>query len=157
MQKDPSVFLAEGSRITGNVELGRESSVWYNSVIRGDDDRICIGDETNIQDGCILHVDPGYPLLIGNGVTVGHGAILHGCTIGDNTLIGMGSIVLNGAVIGRNCIIGAGSLVTQGKVIPDGSMVYGNPAKIVRSLSEEEIASNRESAEDYLEKTRKNR
>ena len=121
------------------MTIGKDSSVWYNAVIRADTDRIMIGEATNIQDNCVLHVDAGHPLTVGNGVTVGHSAILHGCTIGDNTLIGMGSIILNDAVIGKDCIIGAGTLVTQKKNIPDGSLVYGNPAKVVRALTEEEM------------------
>ena len=152
MTIDQTVFKADGCHIVGDVTIGKHSSVWYNAVIRADTDRIIIGESTNIQDNCVLHVDAGHPLTVGNGVTVGHSAILHGCTIGDNTLIGMGSIILNDAVIGRDCIIGAGTLVTQKKTIPDGSLVYGNPAKVVRALTEEEIASNRHSAEEYLEK-----
>lgn len=152
MTIDQTVFKADGCQIVGDVTIGKQSSVWYNAVIRADTDRIIIGEATNIQDNCVLHVDAGHPLTVGNGVTVGHSAILHGCTIGDNTLIGMGSIILNDAVIGRDCIIGAGTLVTQKKTIPDGSLVYGNPAKVVRALTEEEIASNRHSAEEYVEK-----
>ena len=148
------IFQAEGSRIIGDVIIGEDSSVWYNAVIRADDGPIRIGARSNIQDNCVLHVDEGYPITIGDDVTVGHGVILHGCTIGDNTTIGMGSIVLNGAVIGRDCMIGAGTLITQNKVIPDGSMVYGNPAKVRRALTEEEIASNQESARDYVEKAK---
>ena len=148
---DKTVFQAAGSQIIGDVEIGENSSVWYNAVLRADSGQIRIGKETNIQDNCVLHMDAGDSLTIGDGVTVGHGVILHGCTVGDNTVVGMGSIILEHAVIGKNCIIGAGTLITQRKVIPDGSMVYGNPAKIQRSLTEEEIASNRESAEEYLE------
>lgn len=149
-QEKPELFRAEGSHIVGNVSFGNDCSVWYNAVIRGDEEPITIGERTNIQDNCTLHVDKGFPMEIGSDVTVGHGSILHGCIIGDNTLIGMGSIILNDARIGKNCIIGAGTLVTKGKEIPDGMMVYGNPAKIVRSVTGEEIEGNRRSAEHYV-------
>jgi len=152
MEIDKTVYRAEGCRIVGDVKIGKDSSVWYNAVIRADADQITIGEGTNIQDNCVLHVDEGHPLSVRNGVTVGHGVILHGCSIGDNTLIGMGSIILNDAVIGKNCIIGAGTLVTQRKTIPDGSLVYGNPAKVIRQLTEEEIASNQRSAKEYMER-----
>lgn len=149
---DKTVYQAEGCRIVGDVKIGKDSSVWYNAVIRADADQITIGEGTNIQDNCVLHVDEGHPLSVGNGVTVGHSVILHGCSIGDNTLIGMGSIILNDAIVGKNCIIGAGTLVTQRKTIPDGSLVYGNPAKVIRQLTEEEIASNQRSAKEYMER-----
>ncbi len=148
-QNNTEVFLAEGSRIIGRVSFGKECSVWYNAVIRGDDEPIMIGTRTNIQDNCVLHVDKGFPMEIGSDVTVGHGSILHGCIIGDNSLIGMGSIVLNGARVGKNCMIGAGTLITQGKEIPDGMLAYGNPVKVVRPLTDEEIEGNRRSAEHY--------
>lgn len=150
-QIDESVFLAEGSRVVKDVRIGRESSVWYNAVIRGIPEQIEIGEQTNVQDNAVLHCDPGHRLTIGNGVTIGHAAIVHGCTVGDNTLIGMGAIVLDDAVIGRDCIIGAGALVTQRKVIPDGSLVFGSPAKIIRHLTPEEIESNRKNAAHYVE------
>ena len=145
-QYDESVMIAEGARVTGEVELGRNVSVWYNAVIRGDDGAIAVGEGTNIQDCAVLHEH----LTIGRGCTVGHSAIVHGCTIGDNTLIGMGAIVLNGAKIGNDCIVGAGALVTGKMDAPDGSMVLGSPAKVVRPLTEAEIAENRASAEGYL-------
>jgi carbonic anhydrase/acetyltransferase-like protein (isoleucine patch superfamily) len=147
---DPSVVIKTGAVLTGSVTIGPSSSIWYNSVLRADSDSITIGAESNIQDGCVLHVDTGFPIRIADGVTVGHGAILHGCSIGSNTVIGMGSIILNGASIGRNCIIGAGALVTQHTVIPDGSLALGVPAKIVRSLTPEEIQENRANALEYL-------
>lgn len=143
------VFLAEGSRIVGDVEIGENSSVWYNAVIRGDANKIVIGENTNIQDNAVLHVSEDAPLMIGDNVTVGHGAILHGCTIGNNVLIGMGAIVLDGAVIEDNCMIGAGTLVTQNKVIPKGTLAYGNPVKVIRSLTEEEKDSILRSANNY--------
>ncbi len=143
-------YIAPSADVTGDVKLAEDSSIWYQAVLRADHDRISVGKGTNIQDGCVLHVDEGYPIQIGEYVTAGHGAILHGCTIGDNSLIGMGAIVLNGAVIGKNCIIGAGALVTQGTVIPDGMMALGTPAKVRRALSEEEISQNRKSALEYI-------
>ena len=143
------VVILQGAVVRGDVTIGNGSSVWFNAVLRGDEDKIRIGEGTNIQDCAVLHVDKGYPMTIGNGVTVGHGAILHGCTIGDNSLIGMGAIVLNGARIGKNCIIGAGALVTSGTEIPDGWMAFGNPAKPVRRMKEEEIEANRRSSAIY--------
>ncbi len=146
-----SVFLAPGSYVLGDVTLGENCGVWYNAVIRGDSNAIVIGKNTNIQDNAVLHLDKEQPMHIGDNVTIGHGAIIHGCTIGNNVLIGMGAIILNGAVIGDNCIVGAGTLITQGKQIPEGSMLYGNPAKVARVLTEEEIESVTESAAHYVE------
>ena len=143
------VLILPGAVVCGDVEIGKGSGIWFNAVIRGDEDHISIGEDTNIQDGAILHVDPGAPLTIGRGVTVGHGAILHGCTVGDNSLIGMGAIVLNGARIGKDCIIGAGALVTGKTVIPDGWLALGNPARPARPLRPEEIADNRINSADY--------
>ncbi len=151
---EQSVFRAEGSRIIGDVTIGKNSSVWYNAVIRGDENVIRIGEGTNIQDNAVLHVGEDHALTVGNYVTVGHSVILHGCTVGDQTLIGMGSIIMNGAVIGEKCIIGAGSLITQNKVIPDGSLVMGSPAKVVRALTEEEQASCMEDANTYMQLAR---
>lgn len=147
--------VADNAVIRGDVTIEKEASIWYNAVIRGmpekeDRGEIIIGARSNIQDGCVLHVDPDCPIRIGEGVTVGHMAMLHGCSIGDNSLIGIGSIVLNGAKIGRNCIIGAGALVTQNTVIPDGYMAFGSPAKPVRKLTEEEVESNRRNADAYV-------
>ena len=146
-----SVFVAEGARIVGDdISIGENSSVWFNAVIRcSKGESITIGSETNIQDNAVLHTAPGYSLSIGSGVTIGHSSIVHACTVGDNTLIGMGSTVMNGAVVGENCIIGAGSLVTEGKEIPDGMMAFGRPAKVVRELTPEEIEKNRSSAAGY--------
>lgn len=146
------VVLLEGARVSGQVTMGRGCSVWYNAVIRGDEAPISVGENTNIQDCAVLHTTEGYPLTVGSGVTVGHSAILHSCAVGDNTLIGMGAIVLDEAVVGRDCIIGAGALVTKGTVIPDGSMAFGSPAKVVRPLTPEEIESNRENARSYTER-----
>ena len=145
------VFIAKGAIILGDVTLGDECSVWYNAVIRADDRNIRIGTRTNIQDGSVLHVGPTNTINIGNDVTIGHGAIVHGCTVGDNTLIGMGAIVMNNAVIGKNCIVAAGALVTERTQIPDGSLVMGQPARIKRQVTPEEIARNRFSAQHYAE------
>lgn len=144
-----AAFVAENATVRGDVTVGKGSSIFFGAVVRSELVPITIGEDTNIQDNCILHADAGFPLTVGSGCTIGHGAILHGCTVGDNTLIGMGTTVLNGAVIGRDCIVGAGSLVPQGMVIPDGSMAFGSPAKIRRPLTEEEIAYNRGTAALY--------
>lgn len=151
---EKNIYIAADADVVGDVKIGNNSSVWYHAVIRGDGDSITIGNRTNIQDSCILHTDKGFPLQIGNQVTVGHRAILHGCSVGDGTLIGMGAVVLNGAVIGKNCIIGAGALVTQGTEVPDGMMAFGSPAKIKRELTEEEKAGSIASAEEYTELSR---
>lgn len=145
-----NVFIAPGAVVVGDVTLGDETSIWYQSILRGDDASITIGSRTNIQDHVVLHVDKGIPLVIGDGSSIGHGAILHGCRIGDNTLVGMGAIVLNGARVGNDCIIGAGAMVTQNKVIPDRSLVLGSPGRVVRSLTEEEIRGNQENARNYV-------
>lgn len=144
-----AAFVAENATVRGDVTVGKGSSIFFGAVVRTELVPITIGEDTNIQDNCILHTDAGFPLTVGSGCTIGHGTILHGCTVGDNTLIGMGATVLNGAVIGRDCIVGAGSLVPQGMVIPDGSMAFGSPAKIRRPLTEEEIAYNRGTAALY--------
>lgn len=148
-QIDPSAKVFPGAVVIGEVTLGKRVSIWYNAVVRGDIAPITIGDNSNIQECSVLHVDHDTPILLGEGVTVGHGAILHGCRIGDNSLVGMGAIVLGGAVIGKNCIIGAGALVTQNTIIPDNSLVLGSPARIKRSLTEEEIQANRHNEEEY--------
>lgn len=144
-----AAFVAENATVRGDVTVGKGSSIFFGAVVRSELVPITIGENTNIQDNCILHTDAGFPLTVGSGCTIGHGSILHGCTVGDNTLIGMGTTVLNGAVIGRDCIVGAGSLVPQGMVIPDGSMAFGSPAKIRRPLTDEEIAYNRGTAALY--------
>ena len=143
-------FIAKGAHVVGKVSIGENVSIWYNAVVRADTNTITIGCDTNIQDNATLHTDAGFPVQIGAGVTVGHNAVVHGCTVGDNTVIGMGSIVLSGAVIGSNCIIGAGSLVTGKKRIPDNSLAFGNPAKIIRAVTAEEADANRENAAHYV-------
>lgn len=143
-------FVAPTATIIGDVILHSHASVWFNVVIRAENDTVNIGCNSNIQDGCVLHVDPGFPLTIAENVTIGHKAILHGCTIGEGSLIGMNAVVLNGAVIGRGCIIGANALVTEGMVIPDGSMVLGSPAKIKRQLPEDVKAGLLLAAQNYV-------
>ena len=145
----PSAFVAPGAIVRGEVHLAENSSVFYNAVLRGDRAPISIGEGTNIQDNCVVHVEYDLPVTVGKNVTVGHGAILHGCTVGDETLIGMGAIVLNGAQIGKSCLIGAGALVTQNAVIPDGCMAVGSPARVKRPLTPEEMDGLRRSAADY--------
>ena len=145
-----AAFVAENATVRGNITAGKGSSIYFGAVLRSEVETLTIGENTNIQDNCVLHTDAGYPLTIGDGCTIGHAAILHGCTIGDNTLIGMGAIVLNGAKIGKNCIIGAGALVTQNTNIPAGSLAFGNPAKVIRSLTREEIESNQQNARHYI-------
>ncbi len=143
-------WIAPSASVIGNVKLERNASVWFAAVLRGDNDPIVIGEDSNIQDGCIMHTDPGFPMLVGRGCTVGHQAILHGCIIGDNSLIGMGATVLTGARVGKNCLIGANALVTEGKEIPDGSMVLGSPGKVIRQLSDDEIRRNAKAAAHYV-------
>jgi carbonic anhydrase/acetyltransferase-like protein (isoleucine patch superfamily) len=144
-------FVADNATVIGNVRMLANTSVWFNTVVRGDNEPIEIGAGSNIQDGCVLHTDPGFPMRIGSGVTIGHKAMLHGCTIGENALIGIGSIVLNGAVIGANCLVGANSLITEGKSFADGMLILGAPAKAVRELSDAEIAGLRKAASHYVD------
>jgi len=143
-------FIADNASIIGSVRLGDQASVWFNCVLRGDNDWITIGARSNIQDGSVLHTDEAIELVVGNGVTVGHKVMLHGCTIGDNSLVGIGSTVLNGARIGNNCLVGAHALVTEGKEFPEGSLILGAPAKVARELSDEEIKHIRWSADVYV-------
>jgi carbonic anhydrase/acetyltransferase-like protein (isoleucine patch superfamily) len=147
-------FIAWNAEVVGSVELDGETSVWYSASIRGDIDTIRIGWGSNIQDNAALHVDEGIPLTVGRDVTIGHGAVVHGCTIGDGTLIGMGAIVLNGARIGRESIVGAGALVTEGKEFPDRSLIVGSPAKAVRSVTEDEVSKIRRNAASYRDRAR---
>ena len=149
---DKSVFIADGAKVIGDVEMGENCGVWYNAVIRADSNSVRIGRCSNVQDNAVIHTSKNFGVSIGDNVTIGHGAIVHGCTLGDNVMIGMGAIVLDGAVIEDNCIIGAGALVTQGKIVPAGSLAFGNPAKAVRQLSEEEIKSISDNAVYYVNK-----
>lgn len=151
---DNDAVIARGAVVLGDVTMEKDSSVWYNAVVRGDLQPIRIGEGSNIQDNAVLHVDESCPLTIGKQVTVGHGAILHGCTIEDQALIGMGAIVMNGAVIGKGSIIAAGALVTQNTVIPEKSLVMGNPAKIRRGVTTEEIQANIRNAENYIRESK---
>ena len=143
-------WIAPDDHVIGRVRLGQEVGVWFGAVLRGDNDTISIGDRTNIQEGAMLHVDEGFPLTIGADVTIGHHAIVHGCTIGDNTLIGMGATILNGACIGKNCLVGANALVTEGKEFPDNSLIVGAPAKAVRLLDAEAAERLGASAASYV-------
>jgi carbonic anhydrase/acetyltransferase-like protein (isoleucine patch superfamily) len=150
-----SAWVADSAQVMGNVNIGNDSSVWFGVVIRGDTDCITVGHNTNIQDASVLHADVGKPLTIGDNVTVGHKVMLHGCTVGDGSLIGIGAIVLNGAKIGKGCLVGAGSLVTEGKEFPDGSMIMGSPAKVVRELTPEQQMGLKMSALHYVENARR--
>ena len=148
---DPGAYLADNAAVAGDVTLAAGVSVWYGAVLRGDTASIAVGAGSNIQDGVVVHAGRGFPVTIGRDVTVGHRAVVHGCTVEDRCLIGMGAILLNGAKIGKNCIVGAGALVTGKMDAPDGSMVLGNPARVVRPLTPEELAGLRPGAEHYME------
>ena len=155
-QIDPDVgWIAPSAVLVGDIVVGAEAGIWFGVVARGDIERVTIGARTNVQENCVLHTDSGYPLDIGDNCTIGHGAIVHGCTIGDNTLIGMGATVLNGARIGRNCLIGANTLITEGKEIPDNSMVVGAPGKVVRQIDAEGVKALAASAERYVRNARR--
>jgi carbonic anhydrase/acetyltransferase-like protein (isoleucine patch superfamily) len=145
-----SNWVAPDATLIGNISVGRNAGFWFGVVIRGDNEPIVIGADTNVQEHTIMHTDPGFPLTIGEGCTIGHRALLHGCTIGDNSLIGMGAIVLNGARIGRNSLVGAGALVTEGKEFPDNSLIVGSPAKVIRTLDDAAVARLRASAAHYV-------
>ena len=150
----PSAWVADNATVAGDVELEEEASVWFGAILRGDSALIRLGKRSNVQDGSVIHADEGIPATIGDGVTVGHLVMLHGCTIGDESLIGIQAVVLNGAKIGRHCLVGAGALVTEGKAFPDGSLIIGTPAKVARPLSEAEIEGLRRSAASYVERAR---
>ncbi|MDP6375531.1 MAG: gamma carbonic anhydrase family protein [Pseudomonadales bacterium] len=143
-------FIADSASVIGSVTLKHNASVWCNAVIRGDKEPIVVGEGSNVQDCAILHTDPGFALVVGDNVTVGHQVVLHGCTVGEGSLIGMGAIVLNGARIGRNCVIGANALVTEGKEIPDNSMVLGSPGKVVKTLTDEEMQVFHDNSANYV-------
>ena len=151
------VWIAPNATVIGDVRLGACTSIWWNAVLRGDNDPITIGANSNIQDGSVLHTDAGVPFTMGDNVTVGHLVMLHGCTIGDGSLIGIKSVILNGAVIGKGCLIGANSLIPEGKIIPDYSLVMGSPGKVVRQLTEEQVANLARSAQHYVENARRYR
>lgn len=145
----PESWIAPTAVVIGNVRIEREASVWWGSVLRGDNDPIVVGEGTNVQDGSVLHADPGYPLTLGKDVTIGHMVMLHGCTVGDNSLIGIGAVVLNGAKIGKYCLIGAKALITEGKEIPDYSVVMGAPGKVVRTMTPEQAEKTLTNAANY--------
>lgn len=145
-----SFWVAPDAVLIGDIVLGEDVGIWFGSVLRGDNTAITIGARTNVQELTVMHSDPGYPATIGTGCTIGHRAIIHGCTIGDNSLVGMGATVMNGARVGNNCLIGAGALVPEGREIPDGSLALGSPAKVVRALTPDEIAGLARSAERYV-------
>jgi carbonic anhydrase/acetyltransferase-like protein (isoleucine patch superfamily) len=147
---DPSAYIADSATVLGKVIIKANASIWFGVTIRGDNEPIVIGENSNIQEGCVLHADPGVPLTIGKNVTVGHQAMLHGCTIGDGALIGIQAVILNDAKIGKNCLVGAGALVTERKEFPDNSLIVGSPAKVVRSLSEQDIARMHTDADRYV-------
>lgn len=153
--REEGAWIAPGAIVIGDVVLKRNASIWFNAVLRGDNDPITIGENTNIQDGSVLHTDVGVPLTVGNHVTVGHKVMLHGCTIGDNTLIGINAVILNNAKIGRNCIIGANSLIGEGKEIPDNSLVMGSPGRIIRQVSETQAQILTMQALHYVENARR--
>jgi carbonic anhydrase/acetyltransferase-like protein (isoleucine patch superfamily) len=151
---DASAWVADSAEVMGEVQIGPLASIWFGCAVRGDTDCIRIGEGSNIQDLSVLHADHGSPLSIGRHVTVGHRVILHGCTVGDETMIGMGAVVLNGARIGKRCLVGAGALVTQGKSFPDGSMILGAPARVVRQLGPEQLEWVSQSAQHYIDRAR---
>ena len=150
-------WIADNATVIGSVVLENNASIWFNAVVRADNDTITIGENSQVQDGAVLHADPGFPLTIGRNVTVGHMVMLHGCTIGDGCLIGIKSLIMNGAVIGKNCLVGANSLIAEGKTIPDGSLVLGSPGRVVRQLSVDEIARVNGTADHYVENFRRYR
>ena len=155
VKAEGSYWVADSASVVGNVLLKEGASVWFNAVLRGDNELITVGEGANVQDGSILHTDPGFPLTIGAHVTVGHKVMLHGCEIGEGSLIGINSVILNGAKIGKNCLIGANALITEGKEIPDNSMVLGSPGKVVKILSDEQAAGIRIGAAHYVENAKR--
>ena len=155
LKREGKNWIAPNATIIGDIVIKNDASIWYNVVLRGDIEKITVGEGSNIQDGSVLHTDPGYPLTIGKGVTVGHIVMLHGCKIGNNTLIGISSTILNNAKIGSNCIIGANTLITENKVIPDNSLVLGSPGKVVREVTDEEIKQIKENAKHYVNNYKK--
>lgn len=148
-------WIADSASVIGKISVSKDVSIWFGAVLRGDNEWINLGEGANIQENCTLHTDMGFPLTIGKGCTIGHNVILHGCTLGDNTLIGMGATVLNGAKIGSNCIVGAGALVTEGKEIPDNSLVVGAPARVIREISEVTAQTLKEGADNYVENAKR--
>ncbi len=154
-QLAPGAWVADSAQLIGRVALGEQASVWFGAVLRGDNEWITIGARSNVQDGSILHTDMGCPLTLGQDVTIGHQVMLHGCTIGDGSLVGIQAVVLNNARIGRNCLVGAGSVVTEGKEFPDGSLIVGSPARVIRQLDEAQIAHMHQAAQHYIDNARR--
>ena len=154
---DPESWIAPNAVVIGQVKLSKNASIWWNCTVRGDTDRLIIGENSNIQDGSVLHTDEGVPMHIGNDVTVGHLVMLHGCTVGDGSLIGIGSVILNRAVIGKGCIVGANTLIPEGKVFPDRVLIVGSPGKVVRELSDEEVGRLSHAADHYVNNARRYR
>ena len=152
-----SAWVADSAVVIGNVELAEAASIWFGAVLRGDTESLSIGVRSNVQDGSVLHADPGFPLVVGAGVTIGHQVMLHGCTIGDDSLVGIQAVVLNGARIGRHCLVAAGAIVTEGKQFPDGSLIMGAPARVVRPLTQEQIEGLKEGAQHYVDNARRHR
>jgi carbonic anhydrase/acetyltransferase-like protein (isoleucine patch superfamily) len=150
-----SAWVADSAEVIGHVELGDNASIWFGAILRGDTELLRVGTGSNVQEGSVLHADRGFPTTLGENVTVGHQAMLHGCTIGDGSLIGIQAVILNGAKIGKHCLVGAGALVTEGKEFPDGSLIVGSPAKVVRQLTPEQIAGLQRSAEHYVANARR--
>ena len=150
-----TAWVADSAQVIGNVELAEGVSIWFGAILRGDNETLRIGKNSNVQDGSMLHSDPGFPLTLGENVTIGHHVMLHGCTVGDGSLIGIKAVVLNGAKIGKNCLVGAGALVTEGKEFPDGSMIMGAPAKVVRELTSEQIEGLARAAQHYVDNAKR--
>lgn len=154
-QISDSAYLSDSAKVIGKVEISEGASIWFDATLRGDNELISIGKNSNIQEGCILHTDPGYPLSVGENVTVGHQAMLHGCEIGDGSLIGIQAVILNGAKIGKNCLVGAGALITEGKIFPDNCLILGSPAKVARSLTEDDLMRMQANALNYTERSQR--
>ena len=152
---DGQYFIADSAQVIGQVRLGANASVWFGSVIRGDNEPIEIGEGSSVQDNCTLHTDPGFPLVVGANCSVGHNAILHGCTIGEGSLIGMGAIVMNGAKLGRGCVVGAGSIIPEGKEFPDRSLIVGAPGRVIRTLTEEQVTALTRGAPRYVKNSQR--
>jgi carbonic anhydrase/acetyltransferase-like protein (isoleucine patch superfamily) len=150
-------YVADTADVIGNISLAKGSSVWYQAVLRGDNEQIEIGEDSNVQECAVLHTDPGYPIKVGRGVTIGHQAMLHGCTVGDGSLIGIQAVILNGAIIGKNCLVGAGAVVTEGKEFPDNSLIIGAPAKVLRQLTDEAIVAMNENSAHYVERAQEHK
>jgi carbonic anhydrase/acetyltransferase-like protein (isoleucine patch superfamily) len=149
---DPSAYIADSANIIGKVKIEANASIWFDVTIRGDNELIKISENSNVQESCVLHTDPGYPLTVGKNVTIGHQAMLHGCTIGEGALIGIQAVILNGAKIGKNCLVGAGALVTEGKEFPDNSLIVGAPAKAIRTLTDEDITRIKKNTDNYVKR-----